>query len=91
MKIRRANSYQVRACERANQLLRDALACARTADCPKLVRRIRAAIASGGGAQRHIQRRVMSRQVFGVLHVSNTDRRQFRNVEGGQRQLALAP
>lgn len=80
MKLRRANSYQKRACDRASELLSDALLCARTADCPKLTRRIRAAIASAGGAQRHMRRRVM-----GVLHPMRADRRAFDHVESPKR------
>ncbi len=82
MKLRRANTYQKRACDRAEQLLRDALLMARTADCPKLTRRIRGAIASAGGARRHMQRRVM-----GVLHPMRADRQAFEHVESPKRPL----
>jgi hypothetical protein len=73
-----ANSYEARGAARALELLHDALLCANTAHCPRLARAIRHAIASARGAQRHMVRR---RRVYGVLHVTNTDRAAFRHVE----------
>lgn len=93
MKLRKANSYQQRAADKAARLLADAMVCVIVADCPKLKRKIRSAIASAVGAVRHMGRRVMhSRPVYGVLHVTNTDRRQFTAVEKtAQPSPGLAP
>lgn len=82
--IRPANSYQARAVPRAVELLRDALLCARTANCPRLCRAIRHAIRSAEGAQKHLKRR---RYVYGVLHPMRADRAAFRNVESPKRPL----
>lgn len=82
MKMRPANLYQRRAVKRASELLRDALIMARTANCPRLTKRIRLAIASAGGAARHMERRV-----FGVLHVMRADRSAFANVESHRTYL----
>lgn len=85
MKLRPANSFQVRAVETAETLLRDALTGARLADCPKLCEAIRHAINSCGGAIRHAKRRQdrtrASRPPYGVLHVTRTDRSAFANIE----------
>lgn len=98
MKIRPASEYQVRAAHRAEKALQEALVCAKVAGCPKLVPKIRKALKSAGGAVRHVHHRrnrtdatgraIDSRgRVYGVLHVTNTDRRQFAHVESPPRPL----
>lgn len=55
---------------------------ARIAKCPKLTRKIERAVASARGAVAHAHARLAhSRPVYGVLHLTNSDRRQFREVE----------
>ena len=79
--LRRCNTYQLRCAEKCVQLLSDALTLAKMADSPRTAMRIRAALKSAGGAVRHAHRRFYARQTLGVLHVTNTDRHAFDDVE----------
>lgn len=92
MKIRPATSYQRQAAVKSAELLAAALMCARVADCPKLCAKIRRAIASAGGAVRHVNHRLArSRRVYGVLHLTRADRTAFANVERPANLLAVHP
>ena len=79
--LRRCSTYQKRAAEQCEALLRDALKLAKIADSPRTIQRIRLAIKSAGGAVRHAHRRFNARPTLGVLHVTNSDRRAFDHVE----------
>lgn len=58
MKLRPANETQ-RACVRiAIQKLKEARWHLTAADCPKTLRRVRLALTSAGGAERHMRRRM---------------------------------
>ena len=85
MNIRPASQFQLRAVEKSRRLLSDALTCAKAADCPRLCRRIRAAISSAKGAVRHANKRAARtaghRQIYGVLHPMRADRVAFQHVE----------
>lgn len=58
MKIRPAITPQADRLERCIALLRQARDLAIEADCPKTVRRIRLALTSAGGAERHMRHRL---------------------------------
>lgn len=96
MRIRPATTYQKRAAEHAEQLLRDALVCARAAQCPRLIRRIQLAVTSAGGAVRHVNHRVsrtdrLGRPLrwdgkpYGKTTITAEDRAAFANVESPKR------
>lgn len=81
-----ANSYQVRAAETAEAMLRDALTVAKLAGCPKLCAKIRRAVASARGAVRHVQKRKLAKKNYGVLRIVEPNAWSCSNVEAPQRR-----
>lgn len=59
MKLRPATNYQRHELSRALTFLKLAREAAAAADCPSLLKKIRSGIKSAGGAERHIERRLM--------------------------------
>jgi hypothetical protein len=55
--IKPASRRHVRQVERAIALLRSARDLLKAADCPKTVQRVRLALTSAGGAERHVRHR----------------------------------
>ena len=58
MKLRSGSYAQQHSLDRAHDALRLARDLLRHADCPKVLRRVRAAISSAKGAERHMRARI---------------------------------